>query len=175
MQVARRGWPPVVQEQHIVHAALVKGMRAERYPWSGDRVCHRLAAVADTSCVRANRVLETIFYAVMFVPCSFALGTLVDVLFPLPRDGCEGTWKKAWYMALQLVLAAVAVVYVRKVAHVAKYSAVRCREYRPHHHVNEYWGEVTLATVFIGTQRNLMSRIGALREQVSPQRGRMRL
>lgn len=146
-------------------------MHAEEMPWRGERLCDRLAAVADVSCIRGNRVLETIYYAVMFIPCSFALGTLVDLLFPLSDNGCESTWTEAWRAALQLVVAAVAIVYVRKIAHIAKYNPVRCPQYKPHHHVNEYWGEVTLATVFIGTQRNLMTRIGTIRERIDPRAG----
>jgi hypothetical protein len=156
-----------VDQTDIVRAPLVKGMNEESEPWRPTRVCDRLGAVSDVSCIRGNRILETIFYTLIFVPCSFALGALVDMMFPLsPADDCTSSWHTAWRAALQLVVAAVAVVYVRKLAHIARYSPVRCPHYKPHHHVNEYWGEVTLATVFIGTQRNLMTRIGDLRASV---------
>lgn len=142
----------------------------------------RIASLFAVDCVRMSRILETAQYGLIFAIIAFFVGLGIDWLFrplyPKPTDrvaGCKEPVYSKLKMAqalglicLQVMIAAVSIIYVRKLGEIVPFFLNLCPEkYVPHWKVHEVEGELAIALVFVGVQTTLIEVLGAMRRSIA--------
>ena len=138
----------------------------------------RLKSLLSLDCVRLSRILETMQYAVLYTFLCIPVGTCIDALFtPLyPRTenkDAQFNARQAWHAigvaTLQVVLFAVAVIYIRKVVALFPFVFNLCpSRYVQHYHVDEVVGESALALILVGVQVSLVDNLVKIRKHFFP-------
>ncbi|NBU16858.1 MAG: hypothetical protein EBS48_07570 [Actinobacteria bacterium] len=135
----------------------------------------RFASLIRVDCIRTSRLLETCQYACVYTLLCLPLGIAVDSLFaklhPAVEEGKKLTkaqlWKAVFVCALQVIVDALAIFYVRKVANLVPFLFNICpRSYVAHYHVDEFFGEAAIAIIFVGVQTGLVRTLELLRKQL---------
>ncbi len=142
----------------------------------------RVASLFSFDCVRISRILETAQYGLIFALLAFFFGFAIDCLFrptyPKPTKrviGCKepvySMAQMAWalcFVCLQVMVAAVSVIYVRKLGELVPFFFNLCPEkYVPHWKVKEQEGELGLALAFVGVLTTLIDVLGTMRRSVA--------
>lgn len=145
-------------------------------------LAERIASLFSFDCVRVSRILETAQYGLIFAIIAFFVGFGIDWLFrpmyPKPTKsimGCkEPVYSKpqmAWALGLiclQVMVAAVSIIYVRKLGEIVPFLFNLCPDkYVPHWKVHELEGEIAISLVFVGVQTTLIDVLGAMRRSVA--------
>ena len=139
----------------------------------------RLQSLLRVDCIRASRILETCQYAALYTLMCLPVGILIDSLFArmYPKVSEEGkglTRGEAWWAVLtctlQVMLDAVVIFYIRKVANLFPFMLdFLCYDkYVPHYKVAEIFGEAAMALIFVGCQTSLIDTLARLRKYFSP-------
>jgi hypothetical protein len=73
-------------------------------------------------------------------------------------------WQAIGAATAQVILSAVSIIYVRKLADLVPFVFNICpSRYREHYHVEEVFGEVAIAMIFIGVQTSLVKALDKIR------------
>ena len=76
-------------------------------------------------------------------------------------------WQTVAAATLQVVLSAVSIIYVRKLADLVPFFFNFCpARYVSHYHVEEVFGEIAIAMVFVGSQTTLLDALARLRRSL---------
>ena len=132
----------------------------------------RLGSLLALDCYRVTRILETAQYAVLYAVICLPVGLLIDAacrrLYPDPDERGVFTGARLWramgVAVLQVVLSAISIIYVRKLADLVPFAFNLCPwKYVPHYHVEEVFGEVAIALIFVGIQVTLVKKLEQIR------------
>lgn len=136
----------------------------------------RLRSLVAMDCFRVGRIFETAQYALLYACICLPVGLGIDLLCkPLyPKaDGEESVyvggqiWRAIAAAVLQVVLSAVSIIYVRKLADLVPFLFNFCpSRYVAHYHVDEVFGEIAIAMVFVGIQTTLVEALARLRRSM---------
>ena len=132
-----------------------------------------LESLLQHDCIRLSRLLETVQCAILYSFLGLAAGLAIDgllrPLYPTTHIGKpEGEPIQNWnelivtlgIAVLQIVLAALGVFYVRKIAALVPFFWNRCpTKYLEGYHVHEIEGEIALSLIFIGSQVNFVDQL----------------
>lgn len=133
----------------------------------------RFESLVTMDCIRISRILETAQYALIFGILALLVGFGIDCLFrPLyPAVGKDkklrGTalWRALGVVMAQIMVSAIAVIYVRKVGELVPFLFEFCpSKYVPHYKVKELEGEMAIALAFVGIQTSFIDTVAKLRE-----------
>jgi hypothetical protein len=133
----------------------------------------RLQSLFRMDCIRVSRILETAQYAVLFGILTLIVGFGIDCLFrPLypvvPKEEKlhgKRTLQVVGIILLQIMVSAVSVLYIRKVADIVPFVFEICpSRYIPHYKVKEIEGEIAIALAFVGIQTSLIDNLAKLRQ-----------
>lgn len=113
--------------------------------------------------VRGHHILEIIEYSLAYAIVAGLAALSIEKIFPAP-DEKKSTNKILVEVLLQCILSAVAVFYIRKIVKVLPYIFENSASYNPHD-VMEYNGEIMIAIVFVGFQKNLLTKLEILRQR----------
>jgi hypothetical protein len=147
-------------------------MREEDIP-ERKSLAERLASLFRVDCIRGSRLLETAQYAFIYsllcLPVGVALDRTFTGLYPRVEEGQlysrRQLWTAVFMVVLQVVVNAVVIFYVRKVASIFPFFFNFCpKRYISHYHVEELFGEVAIAMIFVGVQTNLISVLEKIRK-----------
>lgn len=134
-----------------------------------------LGSLFRLDCVRINRILETVEYAAIYSFISLFVGSYIDhffdKLYPV-KDEIE-TRRQMWitigFVCLQVIISAVAVLYIRKMGDLFPFLFNVCPSiYVEHYNVKEIEGEIAIALVYVGCQVNLMRQLEKLKAYLYP-------
>jgi len=136
----------------------------------------RLMSLLRVDCIRFSRILETMQYATLYACICMPVGILIDracgPLYPKMEDEGEPyTWNQTWQAVaaaiLQVVLSAVSIIYIRKLADLVPFLFNFCpSRYVAHYHVDEVFGEAAIALIFVGVQTSLIKALDKIRARV---------
>ena len=135
----------------------------------------RLLSLVRVDCVRTSRLLETCQYACLYtllcLPAGIAIDSLFAALHPQVEEGKKlpkgQLWKAVFVCVLQVMVDALAIFYVRKVANLVPFLLNFCpKSYVAHYHVDEFFGEAAIAIIFVGVQTRLVKTLDLLRNQL---------
>ena len=120
--------------------------------------------------VRVSKLLEEVQFAVIVFIISFAVGSMTDRLFPVPKDiQSISTFDLIKDLFLQLILITITAYYIMKVAHVIPFFFSLTDKYIPSAHgESSAGGGLAMAIIFVGVQRNFQARIGILKSRFYP-------
>ena len=124
--------------------------------------------------IRITRIFEIIQYAFLFSIAAIFAGAVIDRLFaPLypihgedsaPLKGTGESVHTVLTLALQVVVGALTVFYIRKVVDLIPPIVNLAPEvYIKHRGVSESQGEMSLAIIFVGIQMNAIRELEKLR------------
>jgi hypothetical protein len=120
--------------------------------------------------------LETIQYAILDACICLPVGIGIDMLFsrfyPQVKEDEGYTWKQTWQAlgvsVCQVVLNAVSIMYIRKLADLFPFVFNICpSRYVAHYHVDEVFGEAAIALVYVGVQTSLIHALDKIRQRMS--------
>lgn len=140
----------------------------------------RLASLLAVDCYRVTRILETTQYAALYAIICLPVGLLIDYVCGLlyPKEDEQGLLRGAALAraiavaVMQVVLSAVSIIYVRKLADLVPFVFNLCPwKYVPHYHVEEVFGEVAIALIFVGIQVSLVKKLEQIRKSLLPEKG----
>ena len=124
----------------------------------------RLVSLLSFDCVRISRILETLQYSVLYGILGVFAGTFVDRichgLYPSDAKTSRDRLRIVTASVIQTAIAAVLVLYIRKVAQLVPFLFPFCKEYIQHLHVHEYGGEIAIAIIYVGAQPHLVEMLG---------------
>lgn len=133
-----------------------------------------LKSLFTFDCIRFSRLAETAQYAAIYAFLALFVGVGLDTacaqLYPIKDDGGPiRTWSQAWgtigVMVLQVVVSAVMVFYLRKVAQLFPLLLNLCpSKYKVGYHVPERVGEIAIALVYVGSMGTLLKNLDRVRE-----------
>ena len=132
----------------------------------------RVESLLALDCYRFTRILETAQYAALYTCLCLPVGLLIDWLcarfYPEADAGNRYDGRKRWLAILvavmQVVLSAVSIIYIRKIADLVPFFFNLCpSRYVAHYHVEEVFGEAAIALVFVGVQVTLVKRLETIR------------
>ena len=132
----------------------------------------RVESLLAFDCYRLSRILETAQYAALYTCLCLPTGLLIDWFcarfYPEPDAGNRYEGRKRWVAilvaVLQVVLSAVSIIYIRKLADLVPFFFNLCpSRYVAHYHVEEVFGEAAIALVFVGVQVTLVKRLETIR------------
>jgi hypothetical protein len=135
----------------------------------------RLTSLIRVDCIRTSRLLETCQYAAVYALLCLPVGICVDSLFaklhPTVEEGKPITKGRLWISVLvcvlQVMVDALAIFYIRKVANLVPFIFNFCpQRYVAHYHVDEFFGEAAIAIIFVGVQTKLVKTLELLRNQL---------
>ena len=113
--------------------------------------------------VRGHHILEILEYSLLYAVVAGLAALGIEKIFPSP-DEQKSSQRIVVEVLLQCMLSAVAVYYIRKVVKIVPYIFETSADYNPHD-VMEYNGEIMIAIVFIGFQKNLLTKLDILRKR----------
>lgn len=114
--------------------------------------------------VRLSQILEILQYSFLYAFVAGFAGILLEKIFPYP-DNNKSTNTILLEILLQCMLSALSVFYLRKVVKVVPFILEEGRYYKKHG-VDEYNGEIMIAIVFVGMQKNLLTKIDTIRSRL---------
>ena len=134
-------------------------------------VSERIESLVRVDCIRLSRLLETAQYAMLYAVLCIPIGIGIDRLFSraYPRIEEGGTYSRkqcvhaVLVVALQVAFNAICIFYMRKLVNIVPVFLKLCKAYVSHYHIEEFFGEVAIAVVFVGIQTNLISVLDKLR------------
>ena len=140
----------------------------------------RLRSLFAMDCFRIGRILETTQYALLYacicLPIALGIDLLCNGLYPKVEASKEGQesvysrgqiWQAIAAAILQVVLSAVSIIYVRKIADLVPFLFNICpSRYVSHYHVEEVFGEIAIAIVFVGVQSTLLEALARIRRSL---------
>lgn len=140
----------------------------------------RLQSLLAMDCFRIGRIFETAQYAVLYacicLPVGLGIDMLCKPLYPKAqpaKDGEEETyrggqlWRAIAAAVLQVMLSAVSIIYVRKLADLVPFLFNFCpARYVAHYHVDEVFGEIAIAMIFVGIQTSLLDALARIRRSL---------
>lgn len=141
----------------------------------------RLKSLLSVDCIRFSRVLETMQYAVLYACICMPVGLGIDILFgrfyPEVAEDQAYSWKQTWVaiavVVCQVVVNAVSMIYIRKLADLFPFFFNFCpSRYVAHYHVDEVFGEAAIALLFVGVQTSLIHALDKIRGRFSPAKPR---
>lgn len=112
---------------------------------------------------RLGQILEILQYSLLYAFSAGFFGTLLEHLFPLP-DESKKTHIIIFEVLIQCMLSALAVFYLRKIVKIVPFI-LEGGKYYEKHSIDEYNGEIMIAIVFVGIQKNLVTKIEILRNR----------
>ena len=136
-----------------------------------------LGSLFRLDCVRINRILETVEYAAIYSFISLFVGSYIDhffdKLYPVKDKDEIETRRQMWitigFVCLQVIISAVAVLYIRKMGDLFPFLLNVCPSiYVEHYNVKEIEGEIAIALVYVGCQVNLMRQLEKLKVYLYP-------
>lgn len=113
---------------------------------------------------RFSQILEILQYSLLYAFVAGIFGVLLEYIFPLP-DESKPTYILLFEILMQCMLSALAVFYLRKIVKIIPFILEGGNYYKTHS-VDEYNGEIMIAIVFVGIQKNLVSKIEILRKRL---------
>jgi hypothetical protein len=128
-------------------------------------------SLIDLDTIRLSRIAETAQYAAIYAILALFVGVGLDMLcakiYPV-KDGVIETWPQFWGTAgvvlLQVIISAVMVFYMRKVAQLFPLILNFCpSRYKVGYHVPERVGEIAIALVFVGAMSTLLKNMDRMR------------
>ncbi|NDF03552.1 MAG: hypothetical protein EB068_00320 [Betaproteobacteria bacterium] len=132
----------------------------------------RLASLLRVDCVRTSRLLETAQYAALYtclcLPVGIGIDKLFELLYPKVEEGRRLTTRQllatVGVALLQVIMSAVSMLYIRKMADLVPFFFNLCPErYVAHYHVDEVFGEAAIALIFVGVQTSLIGALDRIR------------
>ncbi len=93
---------------------------------------------------------------------AFYIGYHIELLFPKP-DPKKPAYQTMIEIILQCLVSALSIYYIRKIVRFIPFIFETNCEYKPHD-IEEYGGEITIAIIFVGVQKNILNKIDILRE-----------
>jgi hypothetical protein len=133
----------------------------------------RLASLFDVSCIRLSRILETAQYALLYacicMPIGIGIDRIFNNLYPSVEEDSSYTsakqlWQAVGVAVLQVILSAISIIYIRKIADLVPFLFSACpSRYVAHYHVDEVFGEAAIALVFVGVQTSLIKALDNIR------------
>lgn len=132
----------------------------ERYQ---KHVTENLEKLLTVDTVRGHHILEILEYSLLYAVIAGLAALGIEKIFPVP-DEEKPTNRILVEVLLQCMLSAVAVFYIRKIVKVVPYIFENSASYDPHD-VMEYNGEIMIAIVFVGFQKNLLTKLEILRQR----------
>lgn len=123
----------------------------------------RLKSLTRFDIIRMSQLLEILQYSVLYAFVAGIAGLLLERIFPEP-DRSKSNYQILIEVLLQCMMSALAVFYVRKIVKVFPFILEEGKYYKTHV-VDEYNGEIMIAIVFVGIQKNLLTKIDILRER----------
>jgi len=140
----------------------------------------RFRSLVALDCFRVGRIFETAQYALLYACICLPVGLGIDLLckglYPKLEPTKEGEesvykggqlWQAIAAAVLQVVLSAVSIIYVRKLADLVPFLFNFCpSRYVAHYHVEEVFGEIAIAIVFIGIQATLLEALARIRRSL---------
>ncbi len=130
-----------------------------------------LKSLLAIDCIRLSRIAETAQYAAIYAFLALFVGVGLDTLcakiYPV-KDGDIENWPQFWgtagVMMLQVIVSAVMVFYLRKVAQLFPLFLNFCpSRYRVGYHVPERVGEIAIALVYVGAMGTLLKNMDRMR------------
>lgn len=128
----------------------------------------RLRSLFMFDCYRVSRILETAQYAMLYaclcLPVGIGIDAMCSKLYPEPENKTTYTGRQLWVAIavaiLQVVISAVSIIYIRKLADLVPFIFNVCpSQYMAHYHVGEIFGETAIALVFVGVQVTLVKKL----------------
>lgn len=113
---------------------------------------------------RLYQVIEILQYSILYAFVTGFFGICLEKLFPTP-DEKKSTHRILFEVLLQCMLSALSVFYLRKIVKVVPFILEKEKYYETHS-VEEYNGEIMIAIVFVGVQKNLLTKIDILRSRL---------
>jgi hypothetical protein len=111
---------------------------------------------------RFSQILEIIQYSILYAFAAGLFGLLLERIFPVP-DETKQTHIILFEVLAQCVMSALSVFYLRKIVKIVPFI-LESGTYKTHN-VDEYNGEIMIAIVFVGIQKNLITKIEILRNR----------
>jgi hypothetical protein len=136
----------------------------------------RLKSLLSVDCIRFSRIMETMQYALLYACICLPVGIGIDAIFsnlyPDAKEAEEYTWKQTWQAIgvsiLQVILNAVSIIYIRKLADLFPFFFNLCpSRYVAHYHVDEVFGEAAIALIYVGVQTSLIHALDKIRARFS--------
>lgn len=130
-----------------------------------------LISLLSFDCVRFSRLAETAQYAAIYAFLALFVGVGLDQfcarIYPV-KDGPIKNWSQFWgtfgVMVLQVVISAITVFYLRKVAQLFPLVLNFCpSRYKVGYHVPERVGEIAIALVYVGAMGTLLENLDRVR------------
>jgi hypothetical protein len=130
----------------------------------------RLAELLTLDASRANELLETVQYSLLFGALGLLVGHAVNACFPrLDKAAAPSRWRVAAEALAQGALVAVLALYVRKLVHVVPMLAVvrgpssgsAGGPFRPYQSA-EFDGDIALSVMFVASQTRLLDKVAWL-------------
>jgi hypothetical protein len=120
--------------------------------------------------VRASKLLEQIQFAVIVFIIAFFVGSMVDKLFPVPKEAEKITDFELYRdLFLQLCLITISAYYITKIAKVIPFFFSLSDKYVPSSHGENMAGaNLAMVIIFVGVQKNFQTRIGILKNRFYP-------
>ncbi len=131
-----------------------------------------LDSLLTWDCIRWSRLIETAqcaaLYAILGVLFGVAVDRAVRVLYP-QAEGPIGSWRELGLtlavVVLQVVLSAVLVIIIRKVASLVPFFFNLCpSRYVEGYHVQEMDGELAVGLAYVGSQTTLIRQLEKINE-----------
>jgi hypothetical protein len=125
--------------------------------------------------------METMQYALLYACICLPVGIGIDAIFsnlyPDAKEAEEYTWKQTWQAIgvsiLQVILNAVSIIYIRKLADLFPFFLNLCpSRYVAHYHVDEVFGEAAIALIYVGVQTSLIHALDKIRERFSARKAK---
>lgn len=122
-------------------------------------------------CIRFSRLAETAQYAAIYAFLALFVGVGLDSfcakIYPV-KEGAIKNWGQFWgtvgVMIAQVVISAVAVFYLRKIAQLFPLFLNFCpSRYKVGYHVPERVGEIAIALVYVGAMGTLLDNLDRVR------------
>lgn len=123
----------------------------------------RFKSLTKFDFIRLYQLLEILQYSVLYAFVAGLAGLLLERIFPEP-DRSKSNYQILIEVLLQCMLSALSVFYIRKIVKVVPFILEDSKYYKTHG-VDEYNGEIMIAIVFVGIQKNLLTKIDILRER----------
>jgi hypothetical protein len=132
----------------------------------------RLKSLLSVDCIRFSRILETMQYAFLYacicLPVGIGIDTIFSKLYPAVKEEEQYTWKQTWQAigvsVCQVILNAVSIIYIRKLADLFPFFLNLCpSRYVAHYHVDEVFGEAAIALIYVGVQTSLIHALDKIR------------
>ena len=136
----------------------------------------RLKSLLSVDCIRFSRIIETIQYAFLYACICLPVGIGIDMIFanlyPKVKEEEVYTWNQTWQAIgiciCQVILNAVSIIYIRKMADLFPFFFNLCpSRYVAHYHVDEVFGEAAIALIYVGVQTSLIRALDKIRARIS--------